>query len=315
MAPMVCRIKRRAGEPLGLSIYESPTFFTLSREIRDNIYTCLLFTNEPIQVWRVSQHHLFAPDPNPLVSRGLTMGLLSTSKQIAREASAVFYSSNTFIFIGPDTWNPLCSFLLTIGSANRSYLRKVEAGISPPTKITIHPDGTLTSEALGPPFWGRIVHPHDNYTRSYRKGPNRWGEMEVDDLSPAVEAVFRLLSHGRASLCLTLNIKAGYIPGFIMEYHGHERTWGLELPDHVERMRQKFATGRNGERSTEVRWKGRVREKLFGQYKGRLGEVGWDLLDTEPGPGPVYRGAVLYHDVIFTMRTKVEAIVSNNTKV
>ena len=301
---MVSRIKLRAGEPVGLSIFQGPTFFNLSREIRDKIYTYLLRAGKPLQVCRELPSQLCSRDPNPPVIHNLTTGLLSTSKQIADEAAAVFYSSNTFVFAGPYTWDPLCSFLLTIGATNRSYLHRLEAGVSQPSTVTIHPDETLTTDPLDFSSWDRKVCSPDDYPRSYRTGPNRWGEVEVDDLSPAIEAVFRLLSHGRASLCLTLNMAAACIPGVTILYEEGETTWGLELPDHVERMRLKFVSGENSERWVEVRWRGRLREKLFSRYKGSFGEAGWDLLETDLRSGPMIGGAVLHQDVVFTMYRK-----------
>lgn len=307
MARMVSRIKLRAGEPVGLSIYEGPTLFTLPREIRNKIYTCLLLTHSPIQVWRERPNQLHPPDLNLPVIYRLTMGLLSASKQIAREAAAVFYSSNTFVFAGPHTWDPLCSFLLTIGATNRSHLRKLEIGVSQPSRVTIHPDGTLTTDSLD--FsWDRKVCSPDNYLRSYATGPNRWGEVEVDDLSPAIEAVFRLLSHSEASLCLTLNMEVGCIPGVTIVYEEGETTWGLELPDHIERMRLKFVSEENSGRSVEVRWRGRLRERLFSRYEGSFGEAGWDLVETDLRSGPIIGTAVLHQDVVFTMRRNVGII-------
>jgi hypothetical protein len=107
---------------------------------------------------------------------------------------------------------------------------------------------------------------------------------------------------------LTLNIEVGCIPGVTIVYEEGETTWGLELPDHVERMRLKFVGGENSERSVEVRWRGRLRERLFSRYKGSFGEAGWDLLETDLRSGPIIGTAVLHQDVVFTMRRNVGII-------
>lgn len=78
---------------------------------------------------------------------------------------------------------------------------------------------------------------------------NRHGEVEIDYLSPSIEAIIRVLGPNGAPLLLTLIIKPGFLPGIqlgINEQCPDWNDWGLEALDHVERMRGEF-TAREGE--------------------------------------------------------------------
>lgn len=119
---------RRRASPL--SIYRGPTFLSLPREIHNKIYKQLLTAPEPIKVLHKPRNNFSSPSPDLPVIRTLTTGLLTTHKQIGPEAAAVFYASNTFIFIGCHCWDSLYIFPSTIGATNRSHLRRLEVGIS-----------------------------------------------------------------------------------------------------------------------------------------------------------------------------------------
>src|SRR3954470_11199205 len=143
MPPMVCRLKYRKGEPLELEIYPAPTFTSLPLEIRNKIYGLLLVSSEPIAVYTkhsillTEGHHpeLRGPHSSSKVA-AVTFGLLRVNRMTSIEAAAVFYHHNVFYFGGSqqwplvDPWDPLYSFLFTIGDRNRSYLQYLKAEIS-----------------------------------------------------------------------------------------------------------------------------------------------------------------------------------------
>jgi hypothetical protein len=185
------------------------TFFDLPREIRGKICTCLQ-SDKPTQVSGERLYLDSSPDNNPPVIHSLATGLVSAGKQIPHEAVAVFYSSNICGFLGSDSWDLLSSFLLAFGTADRSYLSRLETGICQPDKVTIYLDRMRTTQ----PFTF-------TYYRSYISAPNP----------------------RRSPLCLTIHMEAEYIPGITVMYNDIEATWGLELPDHVERIGLKFAKG------------------------------------------------------------------------
>ena len=99
---MVCRLRVRHGERVGLSIYRSPTFLSLPREMRDEIYKQLLIGEGPI---KVSQESGEESDPAGMQNQNITTALLHVSKQIALKAAAIFYGLNTFVFAGSESWD------------------------------------------------------------------------------------------------------------------------------------------------------------------------------------------------------------------
>lgn len=76
------------------------------------------------------------------------------------------------------------------------------------------------------------------------------------------------------------------MPGLATEpVHTHEYFWTLDIPDHVERMRQKFMGTKGKSRDIEIRWKGKTNEAYFKVNKSDLEKYGWDLLETTLVPG------------------------------
>lgn len=301
---MVCRIKLREGEPLGLCIYPGPTFLSLPREIHNKIYKHLLTAPEPIEVWHEPRDNFSSPSPDQPVIRTLTTALLTTHKQIGSEAAAVFYASNTFTFIGSQCWDSLYIFLSSIGATNRSHLRRLEVGVSEPEKLILYPDGTLTSRSWD--FWDRKVFARDNYPRNYSRGPNRFGEVGVEHLPPSIEASFRLLGsrQSAARLRLMLNMQFGYAPGAVIMYERGETRCSMELPDHIERMRGEYTVGGNGDKGVQVRWKGRLREEGFREGVESFEKAGWEILETKTRSGLDTKGRTVEPVIDFIMRRK-----------
>jgi hypothetical protein len=200
MGPIVCRLKVRKGEPIGLTIYPGPTFVSLPLDIRNKIYGLLLIASQPVAVCSKPLGEQFG-DPRETYPKvaALTFGLLRVNKMISVEAAAVFYHRNVFKFGGShdchlvDGWHPLYSFLFTIGDRNRAYLQYLEAEISRPRAVTKDTDGTISSLVEGS-FWMRKVHARDQHTRIYPPVDDQpYLGPSVDYISPAIEAVFRIM--------------------------------------------------------------------------------------------------------------------------
>lgn len=187
MAPMVCRIKYRKGEPLSLTVCPGLTFISLPCEIRERIYQLLLTASEPITVNPKVQNPILLSNSIPVIQirerftglLHLTSGLIAVNKLISTEAAVVFYRQNTFKFEIPeqgqhfqykhpylDPWDLLYSFLYTIGDINRASLRSLEVEISRPRAIAKEADGTIISR-LPDSLWLRKVHVRDQHPRPY----------------------------------------------------------------------------------------------------------------------------------------------------
>ncbi|MCJ1473364.1 hypothetical protein MMC13_002015 [Lambiella insularis] len=94
----------------------SSKFFSLSREIRDQIYKLVLLHQELIDPWvDCDRRHK------------LTLELLHVNKTIHRETSSLFYAQNRFDFT-MGTPEDVASFLGQIGRINADYIRHICIG-------------------------------------------------------------------------------------------------------------------------------------------------------------------------------------------
>jgi hypothetical protein len=321
MAPMVCRLRLRKGEPLGLSIYQGPTFTSLPPEIREKIYKLLLISSEPIVV-----------SPKPLNdspydrSRGqftslapLTLGLLAVNTTISKETTPIFYRSNTFkvsreerirscrmIKKLHDHWDILYSFLRCVGPDNRSCLRNLEMEITRPELVTKEDDGTVSSIASGS-FWMRKVHARDLYPRlhepvwddeQYSRGPT------VDYIAPGIEAVFRLLGsapeiQGVGNVELVIKTEFNEFPLIRINGMGKRCGWSNDIPDHIEMMRERF-TGQ----SVDVVWEWQCDKSYFLKLQEERALGGWEILKVSEVSGPLENGWPRGPEAYITLKRK-----------
>lgn len=110
------------------------------------IYQFALIRNQPIDLWPHLYHGNLETSPtgdlpkelleNPLkirhqesltyVRKEMATGLLGTCRQIYHEAAMFFWAENVFKFSGRSGWQGLLRFLLTIGPAARSRIRRLD---------------------------------------------------------------------------------------------------------------------------------------------------------------------------------------------
>ena len=91
----------------------SLNFFSLPRELRDQIYKLVLLHQEPID-----------PYVDYYREQKLTPGLLRANKTVHREASLLFYTQNCFD-LTTVTAEDVASFLGQIGRNNADYIRHI----------------------------------------------------------------------------------------------------------------------------------------------------------------------------------------------
>jgi hypothetical protein len=209
-------------------------------------------------------------EPIDPVLQELTMGLLSCSSQIAAEAAATFYRSNTFKFAGDDTWQPLYAFLSCIGDRNTSYLRDLEVGVSRSADLQADRFG-LRDNRWGWPF-GKVYPRCASETESIL-------EQIVENSSPAIRYCFRALGKDGSALTLRVVLERGHFPVsdpwcFCAEEHlSWDSFW--EIPVQVERLRREYSGDR-----VAVTWEGCVAKDVFGR-EGDLNGLGWELVDAK----------------------------------
>ena len=112
-----------------------PNFFSLPRELRDQIYKLVLLHQGPID-----------PCLDYYREQKLTPGLLRANKTVHREASLLFYAQNQFDFTTVTT-EDVASFLKQIGRNNADDIRHIY--IDFPKFLCLDPgDVTLEDESV-----------------------------------------------------------------------------------------------------------------------------------------------------------------------
>lgn len=268
---------------------------SLPREVRDKIYRSLLVASGPIAVYPNHQNLLSEGRPRGELTNvsSLTFGLLRVDKEISIEAAAQFYHHNMFRFgepqdchlVGP--WDALYSFLLTVGQRNRNNIRYLEVEISRPIAVAKDTDGTISSLQNGS-FWLRKVHARDQHNRIYSPVcDQQYLGTSVDCISPAIDAVFRILGPHGSTLQLSLVLRFAEIPGLTFCESGGRSGWSAEVPDYIEQMRTQFTSLSVGDGArVEVLWKGMHFKSEFLSKVKRLEKDGWNVLCMQDFFGP-----------------------------
>lgn len=71
--------------------------------------------------------------------------------------------------------------------------------------------------------------------------------VSVDYVSPAIEAVFRILGSEGPKLQLLLLVEFANPPEAIYNINGRLSGWDGEVPDHIKQMRRQFTGYYNGD--------------------------------------------------------------------
>ena len=313
MPKFVCRIRRRKGLPLGLSVYPAPDFLDLPSEVRIKIYGHLLVASEPITVCsrtseeepsdfrgNVSLKSWSKAKTHAAALGHLTLGLLLCNRQISYEAAATFYRWNTFQFAGDSTWDPLYAFLQMIGENNRRSLRSLELDIPMPKMLWQHSDGTCTTLDK---WCVRKVVARPAYEQ---KSSSSFEEGLVEHLEPAIEACCRILGSNRPSLTFRLNLQRHYLPG--MEVPGDEYDdsyrFGLELPTMIEKYRSGWTSSSSVDSLVDVIWHGECSRDQFLEQRHLLLDSGWIIADQKESSIVVGLGLSTEDTMLFTLRWK-----------
>ena len=197
------------------------TVFTcLSREI----YTRALSSPSPIIIWKGRWDWLGDPtdscitftdvvnhygtiwkrwvDPSVAKTslRDCSTNLFFWNKEIGKEAAEVFYRKNVFVFLGDHNWDPVVSWLSKIHDQNRSNITRLEISAYRPEEFWQRSNGERKQDPNLPRETIYHRSPHLQL-----RTPIKYGLVE--NINPAVEAIFQLLGQKTSTPTLTLNFK------------------------------------------------------------------------------------------------------------
>ncbi|KAF4636076.1 hypothetical protein G7Y89_g2021 [Cudoniella acicularis] len=259
------------------------TFLSLPREIRDKIYDLALVSASPIIIWKGSWkcefHYLpklkgevwpglkrfssaihWRSIDQEAISASLRLrdvNLILCNKTVSYEAALVLYAKNTFSFLGEHNWDPIASWLETIGAANPNSLVSMEINAYRPDPVWQRSSG----ERLGDPggFTREEIYPRHPYLhlRTCEK-PLRHGQ--VDNINPAVETIFILLGQKTSAQKVTIVMQ---LPTCIYP--------GARTPRH------RFDIRPQGGLRVEVLWKGEECRQELEDQQAIIESIGWDI--------------------------------------
>lgn len=130
----------------------------------------------------------------------------------------------------------------------------------------------------------RKVHARDQHARIYPPvHDQQYLGPSVDFVSPAIEAVFRILGSKGSKLQLSLMMGFASLPEItVCESNGLLSGWSGEVPDYVEQMRKRFTSLSSGDGArVELLWKGMYFKSEFLPRARRIENDGWEVLEMQ----------------------------------
>ncbi|OCK73153.1 hypothetical protein K432DRAFT_399069 [Lepidopterella palustris CBS 459.81] len=317
-------------------------FLSLPREIRDHIYGFALLASTCVVVWsgrwktintlndqgvdadgkteyeyeRVVDHKAIT-----LSIQHLALNLLRCNNAtVAREAAMTFYAHNTFSFLGDHNWDPIVSWLESIGVQNRGYITRLSATVRQPQHAWQRCDGT------------RVKIP-DLHEELYQRNPHLYRspesteEGEVENINPNIETIFAILGsrETRSTLKLHLLLDPNLLPG--IELLGEEnqsaytKFFTMDLPNLIEKFRVAYTTKSENSGHVEVLWKGETRRHEFIKKWSLIQKRGWEIVETEetetprrvtPPPGFAQPGPMLKMQFTLKRQKQTDIILAED---
>jgi len=286
------------------------TLQSLPRELRDIIYEYVLVAHHPLVVWagkldivhpieRIAFGQFWLArkvdhDATRTSVRGLAIPILYSNKMISKEATSIFYSSNTFAFYGEHNWDPIVIWLQKIGACKRRHICKLLIHARRPTSSHQAPDGTRTRIPM------TVM---DVYQRSSLLDRPRDGQDTgcVDNINhEAITSIFSLLSNPQNSsgelitnprtLVFTLQLDVNHLPGIwrIVDEVGAQAEWlGMDLPNIIEMARRAWSHLPDRKCDINLIWRGESRSAYFHEHQATLLEKGWKIITAREVRRPV----------------------------
>jgi hypothetical protein len=277
------------------------TFFSFPREIRDKIYQHALVSTSNIIVWKGELESESVPlyqgprriwlghPASRLVWRAVShketaaslctinINLLISSKAVGHEAAMVFYNKNTFTFEGDHNWDPVITWLKTIGPSNRNSLATLEVWAKRPDQVWQNPRGERLRHPGG--WTMEEIYPRHPYLGTPTAG-FKYGC--VDNINPVLEEIFVMLGRRTSEKEITIVMRIdGRYPGGGAEPEPMdqcpENSWySMELPNLLEKFLELHSPP-SEEGSVEVIWKGLAYQRLLIAEQDSIKNLGWDM--------------------------------------
>ncbi|KAI4263310.1 MAG: hypothetical protein L6R42_001541 [Xanthoria sp. 1 TBL-2021] len=270
-------------------------FLGLPWDIRLIIYSSLLVSSSPIDVWPATMLcGLGSPAESVPHSTiwDVSLGLLQCNSTIAAEAGAVFYGNNTFRIHGDDRdYRLVVHWLKQIGLQNRAYLKRLEIRIWIPMKAWQLPNGTRTDG---------LEDSHSFPCHPHLAAPSiPCPEGAVDVIDPLIETIIALVSQsGGRKLKLYLNfgpMDFNTIPGLIgpgitgpgtigagrvepRMSQGPEAWLSMDLPNLIEKWRAEH-TSDDRLRIVDILWTTNTDKDFFLDSRTLIERLEWQVLE------------------------------------
>lgn len=197
---------------------------------------------------------------------------------VAREAAMTFYTNNTFLFLGDHNWDPIVSWLESIGARNRSYLTRLDATARRPERAWQRPDGTRVKI---PELRGELYPRNPHLYLS----PESTKQGKVENINPSIERIFAILGSRdtRSTLKLHLLLDSDFFPGveLMEEYRCDEYFFTMDLPNLIEKFRAAYTTMSENHGHVEVLWMGEAPLHGFVNKRSLIEKRGWKIVETE----------------------------------
>lgn len=268
------------------------SFTSLPSELLNQILENCLVADCPIVIWRGIIEGIMPEtmDPDPeyveqwlrivdphITARSLSdlaIELLSVNRMLSAYASSIFYTKNTFSFVGQHRWHEVVTWLTSIGPRQRGLLANLQLTANVPRRCWQRADGSRV--------WPRGT-PEDLYPRppSFALHELPCSEGEVENINPAIESVFTLLRdvEGPSRPTTRLELLLGYsiLPGLYLSLGISAWNWqscSLDLPNLIETLRRRD----DAKRPINVIWRAQLHRRDFTEHRSSI-EQAWTIVE------------------------------------
>lgn len=312
------------------------TFLSLPREIRDHIYGFALLASTCVVVWssrwmrvnkfddqgvdidgKTALEYQRVVDHKATASsiQHLALNLLRCNNTtVAREAAITFYTNNTFSFLGDHNWDPIVSWLESIGAQNRGYITRLNVTARLPDRAWQQRDGTRVK------FPGLKEELYQRNPHLYRS-PESTKEGEVENINPIIETIFAILGSrdARSTLKLHLLLDPNFLPG--VEFLDNDQSayyhfFTMDLPNLIEKFCVAYTTKSENRNHVEALWMGETLRHEFINKRGLIQKREWEIVETKevetprlwtPPPGHAPLGPIL--KMRFTLKRQEQTAI------
>lgn len=315
-------------------MYNRPTtFLSLPREIRDYIYNIALCTTISIIVWSGQWICVSNFDDNGNIISGgtikykrcrdqnatnltiqhLTVNLLRCNNSIvAGEAAMMFYTHNTFSFLGDHNWDPIVSWLTSIGAKNQGYIRRLDVSARRPNRAWQRSDGTRVRI----PTLREELYPRNPYLCL----PESIKEGEVENINPRIETLFSILCDRGSKYILELRLLLDpyFFPGLeiIESQTADHEFFTMDLLNLVEKFYNNYTNQCRGGGRIDILWIGKTDRDAFIENRNLIQRRNWEIIETKevvdklqlplppgyPPPYPVWK-------ILFTLKRREQLTI------